>query len=72
MRIKAEVCILYYKLTLVVFNTDSPSIPEVNCSAPDFFTIASVVCLSDPSLKPYKNKIKQLKDGKETNNSFYL
>jgi hypothetical protein len=54
---------------LVVFNTDSPSIPEVNCSAPDFFTIASVVCFSDPSLKPYKNKIKELEDKKETNSS---
>jgi hypothetical protein len=52
---------------LVVFNTDSPSIPEVNCSAPDFFTIASVVRFSDPSLKPYKNKIKELEDEKETN-----
>lgn len=66
MTIKAQVPMLYCKLTLVVFKSDNPSMPEVNCSAPDFFTIASVVCFSDPSLKPYKNKIKGLEDGKET------
>lgn len=40
------------KLTFVVFNKANPSIPEVSLSAPDFFTITSVVCFSDPSLKP--------------------
>jgi hypothetical protein len=35
----------------------NPAIPEVNCNAPDFFTIASVVCFSDPSLKPSIRKI---------------
>jgi len=46
------------KLAWVVFNTDNPSIPEVNCSEPDFCTIASAVCFSDPSLKPCRNKTK--------------
>lgn len=50
--------LIYRNLTWVVFNTDNPSIPEVNCSEPDFCTIASVVCFSDPSVKPYRNKTK--------------
>lgn len=54
MIIKAQVRTIYYNLTLVVFNTDNPSIPEVNCSGPDLFTIAFVVCVSDPIFKPCK------------------
>ena len=62
MKIKALVS---SKLTWVVFNTDNPSIPEVNWSEPDFCTIASVVCFSDPSLKPNTNKAKDLRTEKK-------
>lgn len=50
--------------TWVVFSKDRPSTPEVSCKTPDFWTIASVVCFSDPSLKPSINKIpKQISSG---------
>lgn len=46
------------KITFVVLSKARPSIPEVTLSAPDFFKITSVVCFSDPNLKPYNKETK--------------
>lgn len=46
------------EITFVVFSKASPSIPEVTLNAPDFFKITSVVCFSDPNLKPFNKEQK--------------
>lgn len=44
--------------------------PEVICKAPDFCTVTSVVCLSDPSLKPSVENITKIINKKITTNSY--